>query len=104
VRELPNFSLAACWWHNFFPSIMMRVLAERLDMVPLNKQIGFFSDAYCIEWTYAKALMVKKVLTRILAEKIELGQYDLELAVSVARAVLFESSQVLLKMTPAVAV
>jgi len=101
VRELPNFSLAACWWHNFFPSIMTRVLAERLDMVPLNKQIGFFSDAYCIEWTYAKALMVKKVLTRILAEKVGLGQYDLELAVSVARAILFESSQLLLKMTPA---
>ena len=101
VRELPNFSLAACWWHNFFPSIMQRVLAERLDMVPLNKQIGFFSDAYCIEWTYAKACMVKKVLARVLAEKVELGQYDVDLAVSVARAVLFESAQWLLKMTPA---
>jgi len=104
VRELPNFSLAACWWHNFFPSIMQRVLAERLDMVPLNKQIGFFSDAYCIEWTYAKACMVKKVLARVLDEKIELGQYDTELAVSVARAVLFESAQWLLKLTPALEV
>jgi hypothetical protein len=104
VRELPNFSLAACWWHNFFPSIMHRVLGERLDMVPVNKQIGFFSDAYCIEWTYAKACMVKKVLARVLAEKVELGQYDIDLAVSVARAICFESAQWLLKLRPALEV
>src|SRR4051812_36487309 len=55
ARELPNFSLAGYWWHNFFPDTIRQVMNERLDMVPLNKQIGFFSDAYCVEWTYAKA-------------------------------------------------
>jgi hypothetical protein len=104
ARELPNFSLAACWWHNFFPSIMQRVLAERLDMLPVNKQVGFFSDAYCIEWTYAKTRMVKKVLERVFAEKIALGQYDEDLAVSIAKSVLFESAQSLLKLKPALEV
>jgi hypothetical protein len=60
-------------------------------MVPLNKQIGFFSDAYCMEWSYAKAVMIKKALSRVLAEKVELGQYNVELALHVAKTILYDS-------------
>jgi hypothetical protein len=100
ARELPNFSLAGYWWHNFFPDVIRQVIAERLDMLPVNKQIGFFSDAYCIEWTYAKAILVRKQLARVLSEKIDQGQYTLEDALGVARAILFESPQSLLGMKP----
>jgi len=54
------------------------VIAERLDMVALNKQIGFFSDAYCVDWTYGKVLLVRKQLAAVLAQKIEQGQYSLD--------------------------
>jgi len=77
ARELPNFSLAGYWWHNFFPDIIRQIISERLDMLPLNKQVGFFSDAYCLEWTYAKALLVRKQLARVLAERIEQKPEDL---------------------------
>ena len=100
ARELPNFSLAGYWWHNFFPGVIRQVMAERLDMLPLNKQIGFFSDAYCVEWTYAKAVIVRKQLARVLAEKIEQGQFTKAEALSVAREILFESPQSLIGMTP----
>lgn len=100
-RELPNLSLAGFWWHNFFPSIMARVMTERLDMLPINRQVGFFSDAYCVEWTWAKAVLVKRVLASVLAEKIRLGQYDFEMALGVARGILYEAPQVVSRMTPA---
>lgn len=100
VRELPNFSLAGYWWHNFFPDIIRQVMAERLDMVPVNKQAGFFSDAYCAEWVYGKALMVRKQMARVLAEKILMGQYTRDDALSIARAILYESPQTLLGMVP----
>jgi len=100
ARELPNFSMAGYWWHNFFPNIIRQVMAERLDMVPANKQIGFFSDAYCVEWTYAKAALVRKQLARVFAEKIDQGQYSREDAHDIAYAILFESPQSLLGMTP----
>jgi glucuronate isomerase len=100
ARELPNFSLAGYWWHNFFPDVIRQVMAERLDMVPANKQVGFFSDAYCVEWTYAKAMIVRKQLARVLAEKIDLGQYSRDDALAIARAILFESPQTLLGMKP----
>jgi glucuronate isomerase len=100
ARELPNFSLAGYWWHNFFPDVVRQILAERLEMVPANKQVGFFSDAYCVEWTYAKAVMVRKQMARVLADKISQGQYSQEEALAIARAIQFESPQTLLGMKP----
>ncbi|MGD0999437.1 MAG: hypothetical protein ABSA67_01950 [Candidatus Brocadiia bacterium] len=100
-RELPNLSLAGYWWHNFFPDIMRQVLAERLDLLPLNKQIGFFTDAYSLEWTYGKAFIIRKVMSRVLADKIESGQYTRQDALDIAREILFETPQSLLGMVPA---
>ncbi|MFH1923521.1 MAG: hypothetical protein ABIP48_26980 [Planctomycetota bacterium] len=100
ARELPNLSLAGYWWHNFFPDCIRQVMAERLDMLPLNKQVGFFSDAYCVEWTYAKAVLVRKQLARVLAEKIGVGQYTQDEALAIARAILYETPQSLLGMVP----
>jgi hypothetical protein len=100
-RELPNFSLSGYWWQNFFPSIMRQVMEERLDMLPVNKQVGFFSDAYCLEWAYAKAKIVCTQLAAVLAEKIERGEYTKNDALSVARSVLYETPQELLGMRPA---
>lgn len=100
ARQLPNFSLAGCWWHNFFPDTIRQVLAERLDMLPANKQIAFFSDAYCVEWAYAKAVLVRKQLARVLAARVADGQYSTEDALQIARQILFHSPQSLLGMEP----
>lgn len=100
ARELPNFSLAGYWWHNFFPEVIRSVFAERLDMLPLNKQVGFFSDAYCVEWTYAKMVIVRKQMAVVLAQKIAQGQYSFDDAVAISAAVLMESPQSLLGMVP----
>lgn len=100
ARELPNFSLAGYWWHNFFPDVISQMIRERLEMVPTNKQVGFFSDAYCVEWTYAKSMIVRKLLARVLAASIDRGQYTVAEALDIARAILFESPQSLLKLMP----
>jgi hypothetical protein len=99
-RELPNFSLAGYWWHNFFPLFMRQVIEARLDMLPFNKQIGFLSDAYCADWAYAKAMLIRKQLAQVLAQKIEQGQYSEQIAVAVAHAIFFETPQTLCRMQP----
>lgn len=103
ARELPNLSLAGYWWHNFFPTTIRQVIEERLDMVPLNKQIGFFSDAYCAEWSYAKAAIVKRQLAQVLAAKVDQHQYTVLEALQIAREILYLSPQTLLRMTPGAA-
>jgi len=100
ARELPNFSLAGYWWHSFFPSAIGQLIDERLDMLPVNKQIGFFSDAYCVEWSYGKWQIVRKLLAGALAARIERGQYSRDDALSIARDILYETPQSLLGMIP----
>ena len=51
--------------------------------------------------TYAKAAIVRKQLAQVLEQKIRQGQYTLDEALQIARAILFESSQHLLGMEPA---
>lgn len=101
VRELPNVSLSGYWWHNFFPGSIRQIINERLDMVAANKQFGFFSDAYCVDWIYAKALIVRKQLAVVLSDKIEQGQYTFEQALLIAKQILFETAQETLGMKPA---
>jgi hypothetical protein len=98
ARELPNLSLAGYWWHNFFPEIIRQVISERLDMLPVNKQVGFFSDAYCLEWVYAKAIIVRRQMAQVMAERVEQGQYSVEEALRIAEKILYETPQHLLRM------
>lgn len=93
ARELPNLSLVGYWWHSFFPSAIRQMMEERLDMLPVNKQVGFFSDAYCAEWVYGKLVMARKVMAQVLARKVEQGQYSFDEAASIARSILFETPQ-----------
>lgn len=98
ARELPNVSLSGYWWHNFFPEYIRRVMSERLDMLPLNKQIGFFSDAYCLDWAYAKSLIVREALSQVLAQRVEQGQYTEEMAIEYAKQILYQTPADLLKV------
>ncbi len=100
ARELPNLSLAGYWWHNFFPGAIRKVIGDRLDMLAANQQIGFFSDAYCLDWTYAKAVLVRKQWADVLAQKVEQGQFSINEALSSARQILYETPQTLLGMKP----
>jgi len=101
-RELPNMALAGYWWHNFFPGAIRQVMEERLDMLPMNRQMGFFSDAYCVEWAYAKSVMVRNQLAQVLAQKVEQGQYSRNMVGTIARGILYDSAEAFLKMMPAV--
>ena len=98
ARELPNFSLAGYWWHNFFPSVIQQIMDERLDMLPANKQMGFFSDAYTVEWAYAKAVLVRRQMAEVLARRVRRGQYTEEEALAVAEAILYEAPRQALGM------
>jgi hypothetical protein len=100
VRELPNMSLAGYWWHNLFPGVIRKVIRDRLDMLPLTRQVAFFSDAYCADWSYAKATIIRHQLAGVLAEKIEQGQYSLDDALDIARQVLYETPRSLNRMEP----
>ena len=100
-RELPNRSLAGYWWLSFFPSYIRQIISERLDMLAANKWAGFFSDAYALDWTYAKSVITREQWGEVLATRVQQGQYSIDEALSIARQVLYEAPQRLLGMEPA---
>ncbi len=69
-------------------------------MVAANKQIGFFSDAYCVDWAYAKAFIVRRQFAEVLAKKISMGQYSYNDALKIIRQICYETPQTLLGMRP----
>lgn len=90
-RELPNLTLAGYWWHSFFPDAMSQVISERLDMLPASNQIAFFSDAYCVEWLYAKTRIVKQMLAEVLQTKVNQGRFSTDEAVGIAADILYHT-------------
>ena len=83
AKHFPNISVAGYWWHTLYPFYIRKSLESRLDMVPINKIIGYFSDAYHSEWCYPKLKMVKQVVEGILVERVERGWYTLDTALEV---------------------
>ena len=69
-------------------------------MLPSNKQVGFFSDAYCVDWAYAKAEIVRRQFAEVLAEKTAQGQYTLEESLAIAEQILYKTPQELCYMKP----
>ena len=98
AKNYPNVHVSGYWWYTFYPDIIKQFLRERLQMLPINKIGGFFSDAYVVEWTYAKASMVRLQLAQVLAKMVQEGYYTEELAKSLAVDLLTRNPEKLYKL------
>jgi glucuronate isomerase len=91
AKHVPNLSVAGYWWHTFYPFYIRKSLETRLDMVPLDKIVGFFSDAYHAEWCYPKLKLVKHVLGEVLVERVHKGWYTVDMAREIVTKLLSEN-------------
>jgi glucuronate isomerase len=64
----PNVVCNGHWWYSNTPSFITRDLSARLEAVPRNKIIGYYSDMYKLEFALPKFAMFKRCLARVLAE------------------------------------
>jgi glucuronate isomerase len=80
----PNVWVAGYWWYALYPSVIRRMLRERIEMLPGNKINGFFSDAYCVEWSYAKVRLVRRQIAHVLGDMVEEGYLEEEQAITLA--------------------
>ena len=76
------------------PSIIERDLRDRLNAVPAVKLIGYYSDAYKLEFILPKCSMFRGLLSRILANDfVAPGTLTEEEAVGVAGQLLEGNSR-----------
>ena len=88
----PNVVPLGHWWYANVPAYIAADLTARLQAVPQTKQVGYYSDAYTLEFVLPKFNMYRRVLAGVLAEDGMRGRgWSAERALGVARKLLLEN-------------
>lgn len=64
----PNVVCNGHWWYSNTPSFITRDLHARMEAVPRNKVVGYYSDMYKLEFAQPKFAMFKRCLANVLAD------------------------------------
>jgi len=91
-NQYPNANLNLVWCHQISPYMTEQMLNEWIDLVPINKIIGFGGDN-CDgpEKTYGVLQMAYENIARTLAKRISRGQISEEQAIQISREWLYEN-------------
>lgn len=90
----PNVYPNGHWWYSNTPSTITHDLAARLEAVPQTKMIGYYSDAYKLEFVWPKFDMYRKVLSGVLADQFVGDRgWSVERAVELGRQVLKDNTE-----------
>lgn len=85
----PNVVTNGHWWYSNIPAYIDVDSRARLQAVPRNKQIGYYSDMYKLEFALPKFAMYRRILARILAEDFVVAQkWSEDRAVAFGRQIL----------------
>jgi glucuronate isomerase len=90
----PNVVTNGHWWYSNIPTFIERDARARLQAVPKTKQLGYYSDAYKLEFVLPKFNMYRRILAKILADDfVRPGIYSERQAIDLARLLLRENTQ-----------
>lgn len=92
AKHIPNVSVAGYWWHVLYPYYIRKNVETRLDIVPANKIVAFFSDAYRAEWIYPKLKLVKRAWAEVLLDRVERDLITRDTALKLVRAVFHDNA------------
>jgi glucuronate isomerase len=85
----PNVVTSGHWWYSNVPAYIEGDLRARLQAVPKTKQLGYYSDAYKLEFVRPKYDMYQRVLAKVLAaDFVRPGRLSESAAVALARLLL----------------
>jgi glucuronate isomerase len=70
----PNVICHGHWWYSNTPAYIAHDIQARLEAVPRNKVIGYYSDMYKLEFALPKFAMFKRCLAHCLAEQFVIGR------------------------------
>jgi len=66
----PNVVTSGHWWYSNIPAYIHQDLRARLQAVPKTKQLGYYSDAYKLEFVLPKFNMYRRILAQVLADDL----------------------------------
>ena len=90
----PNVVTNGHWWYSNIPAYITHDTRARLQAVPKTKQLGYYSDAYKLEFILPKYNMYRRILAQILADDfVRPGVYSETQALALARLLLRENTE-----------
>ena len=95
----PNVVTSGHWWYSNIPAYIAADLRERLQAVPKTKQVGYYSDAYKLEFVLPKYNMYRRVLAGVLAEDfVKPGMLSESRALELGRRLLRDNVRALFRV------
>jgi glucuronate isomerase len=95
----PNVVTSGHWWYSNIPCHVEHDLRARLQAVPKTKQLGYYSDAYKLEFVLPKYNMYRRILARVLADDfVRPGVYTAERGLDCARLLLRENVRTIFRV------
>jgi predicted TIM-barrel fold metal-dependent hydrolase len=92
AKNFPNVYVDMCWMHIISPSRARSALGDWLDEVPANKILGFGGDYLFVEGVYGHSVIARDNVARVLAQKVDEGDYKLDDAKKYASWMLRENA------------
>ena len=88
----PNVLPMGHWWYSNIPAYIEGDLLARVQALPKNKILGYYSDAYKLEFIAPKFNMYRRSLARVLAGEL-MGDrgWTMDQALQFAKLVLLEN-------------
>jgi glucuronate isomerase len=88
----PNVVPMGHWWYANLPALIEPDLRARLQAVPKTKLLGYYSDAYKLEFILPKFAMYRACLARVLADDVvQARRASEEQALALARHLLLDN-------------
>ena len=88
----PNVVPLGHWWYSNVPAFIAADLTARLQAVPKGKLVGYYSDAYKLEFVLPKFNMYRRILADTLAREAVRGQgWSADRAIDLARHILLDN-------------
>ena len=88
----PNVVPMGHWWYSNIPAYIAADLRARLQALPKVKLLGYYSDAYKLEFILPKFNMYRRVLAECLAEECMRGRgWGVDRALELGKTVLLDN-------------
>jgi predicted TIM-barrel fold metal-dependent hydrolase len=98
AKNFPNVYLDLCWLYIISPSAGVRMLHEAIETIPSNKIFAFGGDFIVPEGSFGHSVMARRVVSRVLTEKVEDGYLTEEEAVRLGQGMLRDNAAALYRL------
>ena len=97
-NQYPNVNLNLTWTHEISPAMTISFLDEWIDLVPLNKIIGFGADSKSPFLTVGNRRRTFDNIAEVLSLRIKKGEMDIEEAKEICRMWLYDNPKKIYKL------